>query len=431
MSTALASGLAACARRQASFALGSGETFTGHLRFDLQPDSTRNTARLCHHWRVDNRGSSDRPRGDQHRGWMRSDLGPAEAMKGGVAVRILHVAETYVRSGVGRVVDQIASITPEHEHFLIWSNDTTAEPIVSSSFQAHREMRDGFTRRIDDVRRFTSEIGPDVIHAHSSWAGVYVRAMRQSVPVIYQPHCYKFDDPTLHWAARAAVRIAETLMSHRTTCTVILSPHERSLAELVSPRSAWIAMIPNVPHVPGGQQPIAAELDPDEDVVMSGRLCKQKDPGFFLDVANALREIRPGTRLRWIGDGESVWRERLLEADIEVTGWVDGGQLAAELARPAVYFHCASYEGFPLSVLDAAASGRPVIVRDIPPFHGSPLVRVKTAEGAARALADALTGGPVRAQAIAGTMQVLETMNNEAQRDSLLKMYSQLDASTN
>lgn len=131
------------------------------------------------------------------------------------------------------------------------------------------------------------------------------------------------------------------------------------------------------------------------------------------------------------GDGESVWRERLLEADIEVTGWVDGGQLAAELARPAVYFHCASYEGFPLSVLDAAASGRPVIVRDIPPFHGSPLVRVKTAEGAARALADALTGGPVRAQAIAGTMQVLETMNNEAQRDSLLKMYSQLDASTN
>ncbi len=88
----------------------------------------------------------------------------------------------------------------------------------------------------------------------------------------------------------------------------------------------------------------------------------------------------------WIGTGEDEAVRELRAAGVEVTGWLSPSAVREELKRCSAYFHSASYEGFPISVLDAAALGLPVVVREIAAFEGVAMDKASTPSGAAEML---------------------------------------------
>ena len=55
---------------------------------------------------------------------------------------------------------------------------------------------------------------------------------------------------------------------------------------------------------------------------------------------------------------------RLAEAGVEVTGWLPRDEVARQLERADVYLSTSSWEGMPVSVIEAMLAGRPVIVSD-------------------------------------------------------------------
>ncbi|NYD68523.1 glycosyltransferase family 4 protein [Agromyces atrinae] len=328
---------------------------------------------------------------------------------------MLHITEAY-NAGVGRAIDSIALLTPDREHHLLWSARSDASPLPDFATATH--LPDGVAARVRAVRDSVRRVKPDVVHAHSSWAGVYARVRPLDVPVVYQPHCYKFDDPSTASIVRRAYRAAERLLAARSDSVVVLSAHEARLA-LSLDRRVRVHVLTNAPTV--AVAPARARVG--DEVVMVGRLSAQKDPEHFARVAKLVNRLRPGTPFTWIGSGPTSSRDRLESAGVRVTGWLDGDRLVDHLDRAAVYYHSARYEGFPLSVLDAAARRVPVIARRIPAFDGTPLRVVDDEAAAARALVAVLDDEVERLQTARATDALHESMSIAAHVESLNTLY--------
>lgn len=334
--------------------------------------------------------------------------------------RVLHVTECYA-GGVSRAIDTVVSLAPEFEHHLLWEGDE--EPANDGSFASLRRLPRRFLSRIMETRRAIDELDPDVVHAHSSWAGVYSRVLPQRAPIIYEPHCYKFDDPAISALTRTFYRNSERVLLPRTAAVVVLSPHEERLTREMSStvRSFYL---PNAPSVHPDR--VGESVRVADEVVMIGRISAQKDPSYFTDIVRTIRSERPGTVFTWIGDGDDEARTQLEAAGVQVTGWLDGAGIREILSRGVVYVHSARYEGFPLSVLDAAAFGLPIVVRDIPAFDGTPLLRASSAAEVGRLVTELLSDPAVEADVRRRSAELLETMNSDRQAQALREVYSSL-----
>lgn len=288
-------------------------------------------------------------------------------------VRVLHVTECYA-GGVRHAIRTIVSLTPEHEHHLLWTGDDV--PDRDNGYTSTTKMAGSVIRRVWQIRKRAREIGADLLHAHSSWAGFYTRVFPQPIPVIYQPHAYVLAKPDLSGWKKAFYHTAEKYLAGHTDAVVALTDAEARIASSISPRTV-IFRLPNVASVRplervgrrfpnGNRQP---------QVITVGRLCAQKDPGFFLRTSEIVHKQRPDVRFVWAGDGDQEAKQQLENGDVHVTGWLESEDLERELCEADMYLHTASYEGFPISVLDAAAFNLPIVVRDIPALEAVDLLR--------------------------------------------------------
>ena len=330
---------------------------------------------------------------------------------------VLHVTECY-EGGVSLAVRAMARNTPEFEHILLASGRDVESELRSGVFERIIKLRGSLLRRTRKVGLLTVESGAAVVHAHSSWAGVYARLLRLPVPVVYQPHGYAFEKP--RFLQRVTFRSAERILAPRADRVAVLSQREALLAREVGPRSR-IFPVPNVPTVEIARGQRAFPKRPT--VVMVGRLVDQKDPGFFAAVLEHVQRVMPEARGLWIGDGEVGHREVLEARGIEVTGWLDPHEVTQHLDRAAIYVHSARYEGFPLSVLDAAARGLPVIARDIPTFDQTALTRAATVPALADAAVHVLSNEQEWCRERARTARLIDEMNPVAQHDALIDLW--------
>ncbi|MEO5833026.1 MAG: glycosyltransferase [Nakamurella sp.] len=324
-------------------------------------------------------------------------------------LQILHVTECY-SAGVGAVINAYARNLGEVDHHVLYvgTMDPTEELFVSSAI-----LPDGMLARAQAVKAAVRRLRPDALHAHSSWAGVYARLLPVGVPVIYEPHCLSFERPDLPRYLRAAFRWAEQALSGRTSAFVALTRREADLLEGLAKRRAETHLVTNTSSVdPDG--PHRWSFGRSKTVLMSGRIAAQKDPRFFADTARRVARLDPTVTFRWLGDGEPELASLLIDAGVEVTGWLSKDEVAAELARCGSYLHSGSYEGLPLSVLDACHLGAPIVVRDIPAFAGSGLRTVVTPADAAAAVVELCSAeNAQRAVDAAQTLRLLSTDANQ------------------
>jgi glycosyltransferase involved in cell wall biosynthesis len=162
---------------------------------------------------------------------------------------------------------------------------------------------------------------------------------------------------------------------------------------------------------------------------MIGRVSRQKDPAHFARVAQIIRRTRPDIRFVWAGEGDATLTRVLLDAGVRVTGWLDRDSLIELLSEPAVYFHSAIYEGFPLSALDAAAFEHPIVVRAIRPFDGLGLVSTGSASEAADVILSVLDRDPAYDDAARGSRALIALMNRDSQASAMRSVVASLERS--
>jgi glycosyltransferase involved in cell wall biosynthesis len=218
------------------------------------------------------------------------------------------------------------------------------------------------------LRRLFVEHRPDVVHAHSSKAGVLARAAARAAGikrVFYSPHGYGFLMKDRSAASRALYRAVETAMA-RVGETVAVSPSEAAEARKLSSRPVHV-----VPDAYLGDFP--APLPHDGLVVGScGRMTAARRPDAWVLLAQRLTDSRNGLRMAWIGGGEDEARVRRdlenmnLLGKTELTGWLPAPEARRRVAGLDLLVHYSAWDAFPNAVLEAMAAGVPVVASDLP-----------------------------------------------------------------
>lgn len=214
----------------------------------------------------------------------------------------------------------------------------------------------------------------DVVHYHALGPGLVAplpRALSRARVVLT---VHGLDDERAKWSrpAQAVLRTAQWMSAHVPNATIAVS---RALADHYATRHHRSAVyIPNgvAPAVRVGPEPLERfGLEPGGYVLFVGRLVPEKAPDLLI---RAFRRMHPGLKLAVAGgsshtDGYVADLQRLAARDrrVVLTGYAYGPVLEA------LYTHCAAFvlpsalEGLPLTLLEAASYGVPVVASDIPP----------------------------------------------------------------
>lgn len=287
--------------------------------------------------------------------------------------RVLHVVD---RAGGGVPVAARTYITNTSDNFehhvIVPFQDSSPPPVWADVDACFHDLGSGQVHRWRAIRSVVRRHDIDVVHAHSSFSGVYARTAlsKRRVRLVYTPHCYAFERQDISRISRMFFHLAETMLAWNTTVVAACSPGEVLVASSMRGLRGNSILVPNVASVAAA--PSHAPAAALQRVGMVGRVSKQKGVDHFIDAMRAIRTVIPDARGVWIGGGDEKMTRRLIECGIEVTGWVSAAAVAAALDGLDLYVHSAAWEGFPISLLDAHQRGLPIVVRPINAFPDVP-----------------------------------------------------------
>lgn len=291
---------------------------------------------------------------------------------------VLHVSQP-VDGGVARVVADLAADQAERRWRVVvacpprgrlpqWLREASVD---HASWEARRGAGFRSLGQVRRIRRIVRAVSPDVVHLHSSTAGLAGRlAVRGRRCTVFQPHAWSFE--AVEGALRRLVLSWERLAVRWTDTVVCVSGAERDRGEGVGLRARF-RVVPNgvdlrVLREASVQDRVAARralaLGGGPLVVSVGRLSRQKGQDLLLAAWPSIRRSVPDATLVLVGDGPlRAMLEARGSAGVRLVGERDDVPLW--LAAADVVAAPSRWEGMSLSVLEAMASGRSIVATDV------------------------------------------------------------------
>jgi glycosyltransferase involved in cell wall biosynthesis len=344
-------------------------------------------------------------------------------------LHVLHVVEA-LGSGIATALEDYLLSTPDHTHSVLAYRRPLAQTGDNLERLAARllPLPEGRLAQARAVRRWIRELRPDLVHAHSTYAGVYVRlfARRPGAPLVYTPHAYPFERRDVPAAVRGLYWLVEAALSLGGGCVAAVGPREAELAARLPGRQA-VVKLPNVvrdlrPRPPGAEEEPTSRNE--LRLAALGRISPQKGPDFFARAARLSRVRGLPLRWTWVGGGRPEEERTLRAAGAVVTGWLPRQAALDRLATADVYVHTAAWEGCPVSVLEAAALGLPILARRIPALEALAVPALCDSPEAMVAAARSLLSRPAR-EALRRRSRLLAEQHRPAQqRDALQLAYA-------
>ena len=304
-------------------------------------------------------------------------------------------------------------------------------------------------RDLSALRWLTRELRehhPDLVHTHSSKAGILGRraARTAKIPrILHTVHGWGFSDETPR-IARLCFITAERAASRWVDSLIAVSAHVRDtgLRHRIGRPDLYEVIRPGVDPTPFADleglkrrgSAVREALGIKRDAIVAGtvgRLSPQKNPGMILDAAAAFPEIH------WllVGDGplrgeiEARIRRESLGERVHLTGLQT--DTAPYFGALDLFVLVSLWEGLPLTLIEAAMSGVPTIAARVggvdellarPPagFHFS----ASDGEGFARAVRGWRERmSESRTAALATRDSVLSGCSQERMLDEILSLY--------
>lgn len=279
-------------------------------------------------------------------------------------LRILHVTEA-MGGGTESAIREFARADTQDEHHLLFRvRQGSASDASLHGFSSATAVYGSLGRLRRAIREQVAELNPQVMHLHSSWAGLIGRGprMHAATGIVYSPHCFYFERKDIGPVKRRIAESVERRLAPLTDVLVAVSPHEARLAKSHGVTNA--VFVPNL--LRGWTAPPSRPAPSDRTQIATvGRISRQKDPEFLLDVRRAAGHLGLRAEWVWIGDGDERLAARLRQQGVTVTGWLSREEARARLACASVYVHTAAWESGPVSLEEARIADVPIVARSI------------------------------------------------------------------
>jgi glycosyltransferase involved in cell wall biosynthesis len=345
-------------------------------------------------------------------------------MKKNKKKKILHLTEAY-GGGVAYAINCYIRSSNIYEHYICASlrkSDISKSEIPITNITILPKSLKSFIL----FYKIYKKINPKYVHIHSSFAGFIGRLMFfiPKKKIIYTPHAYSFlrND---NWILVQIYKIIEKLLAFRTFRLAACSKEEfiesinfYNKKSIFPIYNASDIKIKNLSQSEKHKKNIF-------NVAMIGRISKQKGINFFIKTYQLLKApYKDKINFIWIGDGNLSLKSKLLLNNIKVTGWLKPREVLKKLIEVDLYFHSAAWEGFPLSVLEAAKVKKPLLLRKIKPFTLENLYVVDNPEESSKIIRK-ISKGDVNLKKILNKNFSIINKNHSLKnlKKSLLKLY--------
>lgn len=224
---------------------------------------------------------------------------------------------------------------------------------------------------------------PDIVHTHSSKAGILGRAAARAtgVPCVihtihglpFHPYQSKLANAVYIMSEMIAARWSHGIISVADAMT------EKAVAAGVAPPGKFVTIYSGMEVDPfladdGARERVRSRFHVAPDDIVIGkiaRLFELKGHEYILDAAPEILEKFPNVKLMFVGDGilrESLQKhaERLGIADrVIFTGLVDPGEIPAMIKAMDMVVHSSLREGLARVLPQSLLSAKPVVTFDI------------------------------------------------------------------
>ena len=295
-------------------------------------------------------------------------------VKGGTLMKkkkILYVVEAMGGGVFTYIVDLANELVNTHDMYIAYAIRSQTPADFKNYFdkRVHLIEVKNFTREINLVKdvktlkeiwSIASKVKPDIIHLHSSKAGVIGRIAYtgRKTPLFYTPHGYSFLMEDCNRVKRLAFKMIEKVVALRRCTTISCSVGEHKETLKLTKRAVYVNNGINTEKLSNMIETIEKKQHPFT-VYTLGRICYQKNPTLF----NRVAESMPDVCFLWIGDGEL--REELTAPNITVTGWVDRATALQFTTNADAFLLTSLWEGLPISLLESMYMKKVCIVSDV------------------------------------------------------------------
>lgn len=210
------------------------------------------------------------------------------------------------------------------------------------------------------IKKIVSEFNPDIVHAHSSFAGVITRlVVRNKIPIVFTAHSFAFTDGASLFR-RLIAPVSERFVSKYTSKIICVSEFDKKLA-----LRYHIAPPEKLVVIHNGVSSQLADTVREQIIVSVGRLAYPKEYGLLLE---AFKQADIPMQLEIVGDGpdkqkiqEQIAQLGLASRVILRSNLQGPEEVRDELAKASVFILISKHEGLPMTILEAMAAGLPVI----------------------------------------------------------------------
>ncbi|AZF20409.1 MULTISPECIES: glycosyltransferase family 4 protein [unclassified Pseudomonas] len=223
-------------------------------------------------------------------------------------------------------------------------------------------------RAFFELRKMLSKLKPDLVHLHSSKAGILGRLAAKSLglPAIFTAHGWAFTEG-VSAKRRFLYRNIERIMARFSEQILTVSEFDRQLAlkAKVGDEASVLTIHNGMPEVSSN---IVSLTESDKvRLIMVARFEVPKNQKFLLE---ALAKVAPKNwELELVGDGPSFSSVQTLAAHLGIgekvvfSGACD--DVPIRLSRSDVFVLISDWEGLPLTILEAMRTGLPVIASNV------------------------------------------------------------------
>lgn len=298
---------------------------------------------------------------------------------------VVHVGE-YVEGGVATYLNEVITYQcqqPDIEKVILFKSKKDSEVLRIESpkfeevtYDYNRSLRGIF--RILDLYKRIMLFHPDVIHLHSSFAGLFRANFffrnKHNAKIVYCSHGWSFMIPKGHSVIKSIKNriylFVEKFLSLKTDVIINISKNEQMLSKKAGFSSSKLKLIPNTvdlnTHYHSVKNPFL--LNTSIKLAFVGRFTEAKGLELLLESFKSLNDDIELMVIGDVADEKNLVNVKQISNSqrVHFMGWIDNEEIDSYLRLADALVIPSKWEGFGLVALEGMRNELAIISSDIP-----------------------------------------------------------------